>query len=126
MVVVAESDYIRLELLPDGILVAFYKKHKVVTLEMAKEIVGTRLNFVGRVPRPVLIYNLGVLQMDKPARKYVSSGDGIAGIKAAAIIADKLSTYIIMGFIMSVERPPMPTRIFTRRSKAVAWLTTFL
>jgi hypothetical protein len=123
---VVETPYVRLELLENGILIASYKRWRRVTLEMAREIVQTRLDFTGREPRPVLIYNLGVVQFDKPARAYVSAGDGIAGVKAAAIMEDRLATSIIISFILTFERPPMPVRTFRDRTGAINWLETYL
>jgi hypothetical protein len=123
---VVETDYIRLELLPNGILIATYKRRIKVTLEMATEIVQTRLNFTGREPRPVLIYNQGVVKIEKSARKYVSSDDGIAGIKAAAIIVNAASTSIIMNFILRMERPDIPAKTFTSEKEAMTWLETYL
>jgi hypothetical protein len=123
-----ENDFIHLELLPNGILIATYKRRTLVNLAMAKTIVKTRLDFTGRDPRPVLIYNQGVVKIDKSAREYVSSNDGIAGISAAAIIVDKASTSMIMNFILSMQRPEIPARMFPLRKKdeAMAWLESFL
>jgi len=121
-----DTPYVRLELLENGILVAAYKPQRVVTLDMAKEIVQTRLDFVGRDPRPVLVLNLGVMEFDKEARNYVSTGDGVAGVKAAAIVVNNLATSVIVSLILSVERPEMPARAFRRRGRAMRWLETFL
>jgi hypothetical protein len=123
---VEDTPFVRLELLENGILVAIYKRHSVVTLDMAREIVRSRLEFTGRSPRPVLVLNQGVVEFDKEARKYVSTGDGIAGIKAAAIVVDKASTAFIISFILKVERPGMPAKAFSRRGPAMRWLETFL
>jgi hypothetical protein len=123
---IVENSFVRLELLENGILVAEYKRQRVVTLPMAREIVQTRLNFVGREPRPVLVLNLGVVEFDKEARNYVSTGDGIAGISAAAIVVNNLATQSIISLILTVERPTMPVRAYTQRGRAMRWLETFL
>jgi hypothetical protein len=123
---VVETDYIRLELLDNGILVATYKKQRLLTLAMAQEIVQTRLDFVGLDPRPVLVLNEGVVQLDKAARKWVSSGDGVVGISASAVVAKHPGTFFIMAFIFTVERPPMPARVYRSRDRAMAWLETYL
>jgi hypothetical protein len=120
------TPFVHLALLDNGILVATYGKQKLLTLAMAKQIVQARLDFVGRDLRPVLIINEGVTEMDKGARKWVSSGDGIAGIKASAVIAGSLSTWFIMSLILQVERPPMPVRVCRKEDRAMAWLETFL
>lgn len=120
-----ETEFVRLYL-EDEILVCHYKRARLINLDMAREIVGTRLRNFGREPRPVLIYNLGVVEMDKAARRYVSSGDGVSGIMAAATIADSNFTHYIMSLIYRMERPPMPARSFVDERRAVAWLKTFL
>lgn len=117
---------VHLALLDNGILVATYRKQKLLTLPMAQQIVQDRLDFVGRDPRPVLVLNEGVMQMEKEARKWVSSGDGVAGIKASAVVAGSLSTWFIMSLILQVERPPMPVRVYRKVDTAMAWLETFL
>lgn len=121
-----DTQYIRLELLESGILIARYKRQTKFTLPMARDVVRTRLEFVGHEPRPVLVANLGVVEMDKEARRYVSSGDGVRGIKASAILTDSLATYFIMSFILGFYRLPFPTREFTREEAALEWLSTFL
>lgn len=123
---VVETDYIRLELLDNGILIATYKRQSRLTLEMAREIVQTRLDFVGLEPRPVLVLNEGVVQIDKAARKWVGSGDGVAGIKASAVVADKPFTYFIISLILQVERPPMPVRVCRTKERAMTWLEGYL
>ena len=120
------TPFVHLALLDNGILVATYRRQKLLTLAMAKEIVQARLDFVGRDPRPILVINEGVIQMDKDARKWVSSGDGIVGVKASAVLAGPLSTWFIMSLILQVERPPMPVRVCRKQDRAMAWLETFL
>ena len=114
-----ENDYVSLELLESGILIATYKKYKRITLEIAKEIVRMRLTFTGREPRPVLVMNMGVTEISKPARKHLSSGDGIAGISASAIVVDNAATAFIVGFILWIERPLIPVKPFERKENAM-------
>jgi hypothetical protein len=123
---VRDTPYIYLELRESGILVARYKRQRKLTLPMAREIVQTRLDFAGREPRPVLVANLGVVEMDKEARRYVSSGDGVRGIKASAILTESLATHFIMSFIVGFYRLPFPVRDFTTEDAALIWLSTFL
>ena len=117
---------VHLALLDNGILVATYRKQKLLTLEMAQQIVQARLDFVGRDPRPVLVLNEGVMQMEREARKWVASGDGIVGVKASAVVAGPLSTWFIMSLILQVDRPPMPVKVCRKFDTAMAWLETFL
>ncbi len=121
-----ETDYIRLELLPNGILIATYKRRTLIDLTMAKEIVKTRLDFTGLEPRPVLIYNQGVIEVEREARKYVSGPEGCAGLSCAAIMQDHVATVIILSMIMALDKPPMPVKFFSKSRRAMAWLEGFL
>ena len=122
---VLDTDFVKLELLDSGILVATYKRRMQVNLSIAREIVRARLAFAGRMPRPVLVKNEGVVEMDREAREYVTSGDGIAGISAAAILTDQLSTIYIMSFIQTVATP-FPMEHFAAEEEAMRWLSGFL
>ena len=121
-----DTPLVHLALLNNGILVATYRRQKVLTLPMMKDIVQARVDFVGLEPRPVLLLNEGVMQVERAARRWVSSGIGVTGIKATAVLAGPLSTWFIMKLIAKVNRPPMPVEVFRTRAKAMAWLETFL
>ena len=122
-----ETDNIKLELLPSGILLATYKKQTVITLEIGQHIVKTRLAFTGLEPlRPVLMYNAGIVEVEYSARKYLSSGEAISGLSAAAVLVDKATSAIVMNFIMAIERPKIPVKLFSSEKKAFRWLETFL
>jgi hypothetical protein len=122
-----ETSAIRLELSPEGILICYYKPRQFLTLDQAREIVRARLEFVGRTPRPVLIYNLGAIGIDKQARRYMSSNaDALSGVSAAATITESYFTHYVMELIYKIERPPLPARNFLSAQRAMAWLKTFL
>ena len=118
-----ETDYVRFELEGD-ILVATYKKGKKINLEVARQIVQGRVDFMEGEPVVVLICNQGVISFDKEARAYLSSAEGTEGIKAAAILSETAATAIIGNFIIQVNQPHIPVRMFTNRDRAVGWLKT--
>jgi hypothetical protein len=120
---ILETEYVRFEW-EDDILVATYKKGKKVDLQAAQQIVRDRIDYTGGVPVLVLLCNQGVISIDKEARAYLSSPDGIQGIKAAAILSDTAATAIIGNFIIQVNKPHIPVRLFINRERAVGWLRT--
>ena len=76
-------------------------------------------------PVVALIYNQGVLKMEKNAREYFVSGEGIKGIIAAAFVVDSPFTSFMANFFVSVNKPKMPVRIFTNTEGALKWLQKF-
>jgi hypothetical protein len=121
---VLDTPYVYYELKGD-LLIATYKKDLKVNLETAKEIIKERHEFTKHKPVVVLVYNQGVVRMDKKAREYLSSGDGVKGIIAAAIVVGSPFTSFMANFFVSVNRPIMPVRIFSNAEEALKWLKKY-
>jgi hypothetical protein len=118
-----ETDVIILEL-EDDFLIATYKKGIRIDLEVARQVVHDRLEFTGGRPVVALIENLGVISVTKEARAYFSSALGISGIKAVAILYNNPTAAILGNFIVRVNRPQIPVRLFSNRERAIGWLRT--
>lgn len=118
-----DTEYVYFEIV-DDILHATYKDGKTINLDAAKGIVETRLDFQGVQAIRVVVYIQGVVTIDKAARYYISSGDGVKGLIAAAIITDSPFAAVMGNFFASVNRPRIPIRLFTKPDKAVRWLKT--
>jgi hypothetical protein len=121
---VIDTPFVHLEI-RDNILFGTYKKGLKINLEIAKKIVDARLAFTkGRDMRAV-IYNQGVISMDKSARDFLASPEGTKGLSAAAMMLDSAFSSFLGNFYLSVNKPPMPVRIFTSTEAAVKWLKRF-
>jgi hypothetical protein len=120
-----DTNYVHLEL-RDGMLVGTYKKGLKINLSIAREIVQSRLAFTDNKTLPALIFNQGVISMDKEARQFLSSADGIKGLKAAAIILDSPFGSFLGNFFLAVNKTSMPVRIFTNAGSASKWLAQFI
>lgn len=110
----------------EHILIATYKKGLRIDVEMAKEIVDQRLALIGDTAYPTMVFNLGVISINKAARDYLSSGRGILGVKAGALILDSPLSLVLGNFFLSVSRPRIPTRIFRDPASAMKWLQKFV
>ncbi|GAC1387155.1 MAG: hypothetical protein NVSMB45_16850 [Ginsengibacter sp.] len=110
----------------EGILIGTYKKGLRINLIMAKEIVQNRLIFTKNKTLPALIYNQGVISMDREAREYLSSAEGIRGLKAAAIILDSPFGSFLGNFFLSVNKTKLPVKIFSSSNRAVKWLKQYM
>ena len=119
------TDYVHF-VLRDGLLIATYKEGLQINLAVAKEIVSKRLQFTEGRSYPVLIYNAGVLSIDKEARDFFSSPDGIAAVQVAAIITDSAYKASLVNFFLRVTRPPIRVKLFQYDTKALAWLRQYI
>jgi hypothetical protein len=121
MIPVLDTAYVRFEF--DGdILIATYKKGRTITLEAARDIVRERIEFTEGQPVGVLLVDRGVSSFDKAARDYLASSEGTRFIKAGAILCEGPATAIIGNFIIKVNKPTIPVRLFTNKERAIGWL----
>lgn len=121
---VLDTAYVHYELQGD-LMIGAYKKDLKINLEIAKEIVKVRQELASYKPVLALIYNQGVVKMDKKAREYLASDEGIKGIIAAAIVVGSPFTSFLANFFVSVNKPKMPVRVFSSASDARTWLQKY-
>jgi hypothetical protein len=113
-------------ILEDDVLTGIYKKNPTLTLEMAKEIVKERLKFTDNRSVVALLYNEGVGVVEKKARDYFTSAEGIKGIKATAVILDTNPfRRFVANFFVSITSTKMPVRIFSKKEAAMKWLQQY-
>jgi len=110
----------------DGILVGHYREKVHINLAMAHDIVRSRLAFTKGKAYPTMIIGHGIVSMDKPAREYLSSAPATEGLIATAIVVNSEFHRIVGNFFISVNRTPMPVRIFRDAARAVKWLQKFV
>ena len=119
-----DTPYIFFEI-DNNILIATYKPNNRITLKAAKEIVASRLSFIENPSIPILILNQGIIKMDKEARDYLASAEGIAGLKCAAILLNSDFISITVNFFLKVTKPKLLVKTFTDKQEALTWLSGF-
>lgn len=119
-----DTPYVYLELEGD-LLIGYYKKDKKIDLEAAKQIVKDRLKFADGHRVLVLAVNLGVRNMTKEARDYLGSSEGIKDIIAGAILVGSPVGSFIGNWLLSLSKPLIPSRTFTKKQAAIKWLLQF-
>lgn len=110
----------------NGILIGTYKPNIKITLKMAKDLVASRLSFIENKPTPALVLNQGVIKMDKDARDYLSSAEGIKGLKCAAILINSNFISYTVNFFLQVTKPKLLIKTFTDKQEALTWLQQFV
>lgn len=59
---------------------------------------------------------------NKEAREMISSKEGSLYKIADAFVIHSVAQKIIANFIMNIQRPAAPTRVFTDKEEALRWL----
>ncbi len=107
----------------DGIFYMTYKTGPI-TLSVAKEIVSKRRELMKGEDIWALIDDANLRSIDRDARDYLSSDEGIYGIRAGALlISSPFAKHLAKFFLMiTVNKPKIPTKVFSKRDEALQWL----
>lgn len=118
-----ENEYIRLEIVNE-IVIGTYKT-KIITLDIAKKVVKLRLEISNNKDYPVLIKDNYVEKIEKKARDYFSTKEGLKGIRCAAILTNSIFKIALANFFLKVSGPPIPVKLFSAEHDAYKWLNKF-
>jgi hypothetical protein len=120
-----DNTFVSLEI-KEGVLICTYREGLKVNLQIAQSIVEYRLAFTKNKSMPIMILNQGVASIDKKARDFFSSAEGIRGLKAAALVLKTPFGSFLANFLISVTKPAMPAKIFSTEEAAMLWLKKFV
>lgn len=115
-----ETDYLILEI-KDEILYATYKPRKI-TYKDAVNIINERKVYTDREDYPVITKTSKNMVIDKMAREYFRSNEGVEGLSAVAMVQDKTFTQIIINFLLRFYKAPIPMNVFTNEEDAEKWI----
>ncbi len=108
--------------LDNGILVGTYLC-ETVDLETAKIAVEDRVKRFGHKDFPLLVHATIVKHVTIEARNYLASEEGCQKIKSCAIITSSIVTRVIANFFLTLNKPLVPTKLFTNEEHAKEWLS---
>src|SRR5688572_2145269 len=95
-----------------------------ITLEIARSCVETRLKFSNGVSYPCLIDMKHIRSANKEAREYLAT-EGAKLVKAGALLIGSSLTRMIGNIFLSLNKPKVPSRLFTDENEARLWLKKF-
>lgn len=121
-----ELDVLDLYIINPGIVVSEYKADFELDLDFAKEVnrqIGILTN--GKA-MPQLFIACPGLTVTKEVREWGVTKTANQYTLASAIVCNLLSHRIIGNFLIKVQKPPRPTKMFSNYVDAVEWLTSSL
>lgn len=110
----------------DGILHIEYNQNLVISLEVAKTMVEERHDYIKGACMPILVDIRGLASVDTASRKYFASTRSIENVLAGALLADSLISKLAGNIYITVDKPPIPLRLFTDKEKAKRWLKKYI
>ena len=107
----------------NGILIVTYANNLVISLEIAKQLAADRIRFSNSITTPILIDIRGLASVDTISRKFLA--DSSQYVSAGALLVESLISKLAGNIFITVDKPSVPTRLFTDREKALRWLAKF-
>ncbi len=108
----------------ENILFFVYKDGVNIDLAAAKTVVADRLYFQNETALPVLCDSRGVSLVDRSARNYLATSGSLLA-KAVALLVKENVSHTMSTFYLEINKPAVPTRIFTQESEALDFLASY-
>jgi hypothetical protein len=108
----------------DEILFFTYKPATRLDLEGARRVVSDRKKFQKNMSYLVCCDARGLKEIDKAARDYLAK-EGSDLVIAVGILIESPVTRILTNFYLTISKPLTPTKLFTDRGEAIAYLESF-
>jgi hypothetical protein len=108
----------------DDIVEVIYNDKLAISLDIAKQCVKERIEFSKGKSYPMLVDARGIKTIDKAARDYLAV-EGIEFVTAGAFIIGSAVTRILGNIFLMINKPKIPTRLFTNEVEALAWLSQY-
>lgn len=120
---IVETPYLKMWM-EENILYAVYTKNLDLTINVAKQCVSERIAFSEGVSRVCIFDVTGVKSVTKEAREYLAS-EGAMYIKAGALLIKSALTRMLGNIFLLINKPYVPTKLFTDIKDAKEWLKQF-
>ena len=102
-----------------------YKPDIFMDIEAARLIVADRVTFQKGKLYPILCYAEGIASSTKPARDYLAIKGSVLTLAIAYIASPKVSL-AMLHFFKEINKPVVPSEIFTSEMAARKFLHTYL
>lgn len=110
----------------DGILHCKLFPNSEVTYEHAKEIMEESMKLSGGKNIPVLGDLSEVKSISRRAREYLSGEEATKIASSLAVLAGSPVSKVIGNFLIGLNKPSYPVKLFTSKEKAIKWLKKFI
>lgn len=108
----------------NNILFFEYKPDIVIDLNAAHRIVADRIHMQNERAYPILCDIRGVVDFDKAARDYLAQSGSVL-TKAVGLVVQQNVSLIMTSFYLKICKPRVPTKLFTDKSAALAFLEAY-
>lgn len=115
-----------LKLRSDGIVELHTNDVHVYEIPDAKENVESTGKLTNNKKAPILIVGGTFTSLKKETREFMATEESLKYSKAEAFLITSLAQKILFDFYVRIDKPLVPSKVFTNKEKAIEWLSQFL
>ena len=116
-----ENEYVKIWV-EDGIVFEIFKPGTVINLQAGKKVVADRLKVSGGTTMPLFVDIRQLLSINRETRRYMASKDALHYLSAGAFLVKSTFNRLAFNAFRMISNPPIPTKGFTDKEKALSWL----
>lgn len=109
----------------DGIIYTVFKPDVSLNLTVVKEVVSMRLQVSNKINSPIFIDLRNVVYTDTEARKYMAKRESVEYLTAGGLLIDNEIMRLAGNIFIKIDKPLIPTKLFTDKDKAMRWLQPY-
>lgn len=109
----------------NGIIFEVFKPGVMLDIDAAKKCVEDRMIVSNNITMPIFADTRQLVNMNLSARQYLAGEKGERFLCACAVLTDNILNRLLVNTYIKIDRPTIPTKAFTDRSKALQWLEFF-
>jgi hypothetical protein len=110
----------------DGIAITRVKQDAEITITEAKANTNAVIKLTGGRTCPILVDTRRIKSISNEAREHFAMRGRIAHVNSIALLIQSPVSRIIGNFYISLNKPAVPTRLFTDEAAALLWLKSQL
>jgi hypothetical protein len=99
-----------------------FRENIDVELEDIKKLQEPKTRLTGGRPYYQLVVSPRFASVSKEAREFSASPEANKGVLAKAVVTKSLGMRLVVNFFISINKPPVPHRAFTKEEDALAWI----
>ena len=112
--------------LENGILQCDVFPNAEITIEEGKKIMEASFKLSNGKKLPILADMRRIKSMPRESRIYLSGEEATKTASALAVLIETSISKIIGNFILGLNKPTYPVKMFNSKQKAIEWLKEFL
>jgi hypothetical protein len=120
-----ETPYISLWMDQEGFLCGRYADDLHLSYDAAVSVVESRIFFAKGLSYPLLVDMRGIKSTTKEARQYLATV-GATLVKAGALITGSAINRTLGNIFLTIDKPAVPVKLFTKEASAREWLKQYL